>query len=131
MWYLLQVGSKVVLIILAMDFFFVVQGDTLQGMSTELKCVMESGYYQFVFPSADSVKAVVELVYDPHSTRYQNVGEIRDDPTVPTEVKLNEEQISDFVRKLGFMDVEGDSHYLKNRFLHLSQVIQHTCTIFP
>ena len=98
-------------------------------MSTELKCVMDSGYYQFVFPSADSVKAVIELVYIPHSTRYQNVGEVRDEPTVPTEVKLNEEQISDFVRKLGFMDVEGDSHYLKNQFLHLSQVTSyiHMC----
>ena len=83
---------------------------------------MDSGFYQFVFPSADSVKAVVELVYAPHSTRYQNVGEVRDEPTVPTQVKLNEDQISDFVRKLGFMDVEGDSHHLKNQFLHLSQV---------
>ena len=83
---------------------------------------MDSGYYQFVFPSADSVKAAIELVYVPHSTRYQNVGEVRDEPSVPTEIKLNEEQISDFVRKLGFMDVEGDSHYLKNQFLHLSQV---------
>ena len=91
-------------------------------MSTELRCVMHSGYYQFAFPSADSVKASIELVYVPHSTRYQNVGEVREEPSMPTEIKLNEEQISDFVRKLGFMDIEGDSQHLNNHFLHLNQV---------
>lgn len=83
---------------------------------------MDSGHYQFVFPSSDSVKAVIELVYVPHSTRYQNIGEVRDEPSAPTEIKLNEEQISDFVRKLGFMDAEGDSQRLNNQFLHLNQV---------
>ena len=91
----------------------------MQGVSAELRCVMDTGYYQFVFPSADSVKAIVELIYVPHSTRYLGVGE---EPAVPTKLKLNEEQISDFVRKLGFMDVEGDSQFLNNQFLHLNQV---------
>ena len=84
---------------------------------------MDSGYYQFIFPSSDSVKAVIELVYVPHTTRYQNIGEVRDEPSLPTKIKLNEEQICDFVRKLGFMDVEGDSQYLNNHFLHLNQVV--------
>ena len=91
-------------------------------MSAELRCVMDTGYYQFTFPSADSVKAVIELIYVPHSTRYQRVSEAREEPTMPTKLKLNEEQISDFVRKLGFMDVEGDSQFLNNHFLHLNQV---------
>ena len=63
------------------------------------------------------------LHYIPYSSLYQNVGEVGDYPSIPTETQWNEEAIGDFVRKLGFLDAEGEVEYKINHFLHINQVI--------
>ena len=99
------------------------QGDTLQGVAEELHCVLQSGYYSFVFRStADSVSGTVELRYVPMASIYQNVGELTSDPGSASEQRLSDEQISDLVRKLGFLDGEGDVGYNINLFLHFNNV---------
>ena len=103
------------------------QGDTLQGVAAELNCVLDSGYYRFMFNSTtDAISATAELHYIPHSTRYQNVGEVKEQPIAPTEYKWSEDQISDFVRKLGFLDAEGTAASQIKTFLHLNQVSVYT-----
>ena len=44
-------------------------------------------------------------------------------PSLSGMVVWTDEQISDFVRKLGFLDAEGDTEWLIRQFLHLNQVI--------
>jgi len=93
------------------------QGDTVQGVASELSCVLESGFYCFHFKSSvDFVSGAVQLKYFPHI--YQNVKDAREEEPVV----WNEEQIEDFVRKLGFLDSEGDSASQIRRFLHHNQV---------
>ena len=53
---------------------------------------------------------------------YQSVGEVMDTPSLSGMVVWNDEQISDFVRKLGFLDAEGDTAFQIKQFLHLNQV---------
>ena len=97
------------------------QGDTLQGVSSELRCVLETGFYRFHFSSSvDYVSGTVQLLYTPHI--YQNVEEVLDTPSVSGMVQWSGEQISDFVRKLGFLDAEGDTEWSIKQFLHLNQV---------
>ncbi len=69
----------------------------------------------------DYVSGSVQLLYTPHI--YQNLEEV----TVMTHslsgmVMWTGEQISDFVRKLGFLDAEGDTEWRISQFLHLNQV---------
>ena len=97
------------------------QGDTLQGVASELRCVSETGFYRFHFSSSiDYVSGSIQLVYTPHI--YQNVGEVMDTPSLSGMVVWNDEQISDFVRKLGFLDAEGDTASQIKHFVHLNQV---------
>ena len=44
-------------------------------------------------------------------------------PSLSGMVVWTDEQISDFVRKLGFLDAEGDTEWLIRQFLHLNQVM--------
>lgn len=97
------------------------QGDTLQGVASELRCVLETGFYRFHFSSSiDYVSGSVQLLYMPHI--YQNVEELVVMPSLSGMVVWTDEQISDFVRKLGFLDAEGDTEWLIRQFLHLNQV---------
>ncbi len=81
---------------------------------------MESGFYRFHFSSAiDHVSGLAQLVYTPHI--YQNVGELVA-TSLEGMVVWSGEQINDFVRKLGFLDAEGDTARLITQFLHLNQV---------
>lgn len=97
------------------------QGDTLQGVASELRCVLESGFYRFHFNSSiDYVSGSVQLLYTPHL--YQNTEEVMEMPSLSGMVVWTDEQISDFVRKLGFLDAEGDTEWLIRQFLHLNQV---------
>ncbi len=106
------------------------QGDTLQGVSTELRCILNSGYYTFVYSASStplkSDFGSIQLHYVPHSSLYQNVGEVGVSPSLPTEDRWNEEAIGDFVRKLGFLDSEGEAGSDISHFLHINQV--HTCS---
>lgn len=96
------------------------QGDTLQGVASELRCVLESGFYRFHFSSSiDYVSGTVQLLYIPHT--YQNLEEVTM-PSLSGMVVWTDEQISDFVRKLGFLDAEGDTEWHIRQFLHLNQV---------
>lgn len=53
---------------------------------------------------------------------YQNVGEVRETPSIAMEICWNEEAIGDFVHKLGFLDAEGEVGAETNSFLHINQV---------
>lgn len=89
----------------------------MQGVAAELSCVLETGWYCFHFKSSvDCVSGAVQLKYFPHI--YQNVEEAKEaEPYV-----WSVEQVEDFVRKLGFLDAEGDSAGQIRHFLHLNQV---------
>ena len=62
----------------------------------------------------------VELHYEPVAMGYQGVALQHDGEVV--QQKWNDEQINDFVRKLGFLDVEGAVGDKINQFLYLNQV---------
>lgn len=97
------------------------QGDTLQGVDTELRNVLETGFYKFHFSSSiDYVSGSIQLFYTPHI--YQNVAEVSVMHSLSGMVMWTAEQISDFVRKLGFLDAEGDTEWRIRQFLHLNQV---------
>ena len=95
------------------------QGDTLQEVASELRCILESGFFRFHF--IDYVSGSVQLLYTPHL--YQNTEEVMEMPSLSGMVVWTDEQISDFVRKLGFLDAEGDTEWLIRQFLHLNQVM--------
>ncbi len=71
----------------------------------------------------------MQLHYVPHSSLYQNVGEVGVSPSLPTEDRWNEEAIGDFVRKLGFLDSEGEAGTDISHFLHINQVHSHNMYI--
>ena len=82
---------------------------------------METGFYRFHFSSnIDHVSGLAQLVYTPHI--YQNVEEAMETPSLSGMVVWTGEQIDDFVRKLGFLDAEGDTARSITQFLHLNQV---------
>lgn len=90
-------------------------------MATELRSVLETGFYRFHFSSSiDYVSGRVQLLYQPHL--YQNVEEVMEMASLSGMIIWTDEQISDFVRKLGFLDAEGDTEWLIRQFLHLHQV---------
>ncbi len=131
------------------------QGDTLQGVAQELDRVLKSGQYCFVFHSGpDGVASTIELDYCPlaigHQDQISVLGVEEADGGVlwataggllqvedMVRQRWNEEQISDFVRKLGFLDTRSESDEREkedpgeqiNRFLHLNQVSGLTTTI--
>ena len=119
-------------------------------MAHELDSILKTGQYCFIFNSApaESVAATVELQYHPVPVSFQSVGsgavgtEDVDGGSgmtwggvnVVDQVQQcwNEEKISDFVRKLGFLDAKSEQEVGQgeredpgeqiNRFLHLNQV---------
>lgn len=107
------------------------QGDTLQGVSTELRCILASGYYTFLYSASstplNNVCGSMQLHYIPHSSLYQNVGEVGESPSKPTEDRRNHEAIGDFVMKLGFLDSEGEAGSDISHFLHINQVHMSSC----
>ena len=93
-------------------------------MARDLSHVLDTGYYQFVFGSTPTgVSPTIQLKYRPLTS----LSEVGGETGVPSaedvvEQKWNEEEIEDFVRKLGFLDAEGSDGDLINHFLHLNQV---------
>ena len=61
----------------------------------------------------------VELHYKPVAMGYHDVAL---QPGEVVQQKWNDDQINDFVRKLGFLDVEGAVGDKINQFLYLNQV---------
>lgn len=93
----------------------------MQGVASELRCVLDSGSFCFHFKSSvDCVSGALQLIYFPHI--YQNVDELRETSPMSGTVVWNEDQIEDFVRKLGFLDAEGDAAGQIRLFLYLKQV---------
>ena len=104
---------------------FILQGDTLEGVENELKYVLETGYYQFFLRlTPEGVQGSVELLY--RRSVYTDEGAcLQGRSSYMVEQKWNEEQINDFVRKLGFLDAEVETGVKINQFLYLSQVCYH------
>jgi len=90
-------------------------------VESDLRRILDSGFYRFHFSSCiDYVSGSIQLVYTPHV--YQNLGEVQVTPSLSEMVVWTDEQISDFVRKLGFLDAEGNTDKMIKQFLHLNQV---------
>lgn len=95
-------------------------------MESELKSILDTGFYRFHFSSSvDCVSGIIQLVYTP--CIYQNVvseAQVSGQSGNDELVVWTGDQISDFVRKLGFLDTEGDTRNRIKHFLHLDQVSQ-------
>lgn len=135
------VNSNITLIRL---WFSRAEGDTLQNVAKELDGILQSGYYTFRLSSA-STGAELFLKYDLHSSlplgprppgqgsqppSLENMGprtlprmDSRGDEYPSTTTELwNNEQINDFVRKLGFLDTEKEGGDSIKQFLHINEV---------
>lgn len=113
-------------------------------MAKELECVIKTGSYTFHQGEADEAgrnKAQMMLEYEPASSSQLQEGAKL--PQIKPQVESsgrckeiwNQEQIEDFVRKLGFVDrdkEETGEDKIKS-FLHLNQVNNscHPCTLSP
>lgn len=93
--------------------------------------MLDTGYYQFsLILTSDGVQGSMELLY--RRSVYCSMEPSEEGTSVLSrssylvEQKWSEEQINDFVRKLGFLDAEGESGVKIGHFLYLSQVI-HLC----
>ena len=90
---------------------------------------MDTGYYQFsLILTANGVQGNVELLY--RRSVYSSGEVVEEGPNVTlsrssylVEVKWNTDHINDFVRKLGFLDAEGETGTRIDHFLYLNQVI--------
>jgi len=119
------------------------QGDTLQNVAKELECIVDTGIYIFTLTSdASGGKAEVMLEYVPstdsavlNATSMEEGGTPR---TLPRSTSYPEsgtglnaakrveswsqEQINDFVRKLGFLDTQKEGGAKIKHFLHINEV---------
>ena len=89
-------------------------------MAKELDCIIGTGKYTFHLggEESESSHGKMFLDYDFHDTSHSQ--------TDPGKVhrEMSDEQIRDFVRRLGFLDNDKDEDVAKKikHFLHLSQV---------
>lgn len=87
----------------------------------ELECIIATGNYLFLAPNSNSNGTVLKLEYSPYS--YQFTSHSRNGHEAATNMQCwNSEQISDFVRKLGFLDTEKAGGDKIKHFLHVSEV---------
>ena len=127
------------------------QGDTLENISTELDCIMNSGHFKLIIKpkritstSKMDHEAIVEhksevlLNYKPtleshlQRRRLRHLSESHDDTSSLSHIERvfssvsetwNNEQIDDFVRKLGFLEAQNTEVEQKVKlFQQLSQV---------
>ena len=97
------------------------QGDTIENVANELDCIMRTGHYINQYKEGEiGTKGKMLLEFDV-TTSLQATQE---DLDTPRKEKWTSQQISDFVRKLGFMDKDRDSEKgrLIIHFLHTNQV---------
>ena len=127
------------------------QGDTLENVAKELDCIITTGYYLFhttsnvaelmleyspstfhqstppppLFPSSQP-----STLEDPKALplqmqtlqRESQSGHEREMTQMVNVQHWNSEQISDFVRKLGFLDTENEGGDKVKHFLHINEV---------
>ena len=105
------------------------QGDTFENVEKELDSILETGTYTFSQEEIDELgrnKAKLYLEFEPASIQFpatQSLVQSLDPNQIGNGRKelWNQEQIADFVRKLGFVDKNKKGDKIK-RFLHLNQV---------
>ena len=95
-------------------------------MAKELDCIIATGNYLFQTPDTSSRGAELILEYSP-SQQFNPTSLSQpsnpEDPELRTSVqRWNSEQISDFVRKLGFLDTEKEGGDKIKEFLHVNEV---------
>ena len=98
---------------LSIHFFpYYPQGDTLENVGKELDSIITTGNYLFLTPDTSSTGAELMLEYRPSPLhqfpplRSSQPSSLEDQDMVNMQ-RWNSEQISDFVRKLGFLDGSG------------------------
>ena len=118
--------------------------DTIENVSHELDCIFKTGYYRYVFSShggkntiqmylkyqaASAAKKPPEVYRQESTSSGLSLDEVElDTECVPqqmeTEImeKLGSEQITDFVRKLGFMESKKHEEQIQ-LFQQLNEVI--------
>ena len=112
-------------------------------MEKELECLINTGHYTFQFSGngTGSSRGRILLKYKPFSAQLPPLSTNQEEGTEgqcpidslqgqsselggrPQEELWNEEQIGDFVRKLGFMDKENEGGKQIKQFIHLNQVL--------
>ena len=80
-------------------------------MAKELDCLITTGYYLFHTPETGSSGAELMLEFSLKGTE-----------TTLNMQHWNSEHISDFVRKLGFLDMEKEGGDNIKHFLHVNEV---------
>lgn len=119
------------------------QGETMKNIAHKLKCITESGYYQFNLNSRKVRRGEeIELVYlhfsdsavvnqetevtlkKPHDhiahlERSQQISQMSEAQWQ----RWKQDKIDDFVRQLGFLDSEVADREKINSFLHQNEVI--------
>ena len=123
------------------------QGDTLENVAKELDCIITTGKYLFLSPDTSTSRTELMLEYSPShshqspppphlqpsSLEDQEVPQVRrvisrlNSQNGPETLGVNAErwngeQISDFVRKLGFLDTEKEGGDTIKHFLHVNEV---------
>lgn len=111
------------------------QGDTSENVTMELECVIKTGTFTFYLGKVEELgrtQSHMLLEYEPASTRFHTDS---NEMAKPLQMKphmmlsgkskeiWNQEQIEDFVRKLGFLDKDKKNEENIKHFLYLNQVI--------
>jgi len=114
--------------------------DTIENVSHELDCIFKTGYYHYVFSShggkntiqmyleyqaTTAVKIPPEVYRQESTSSGLSLDEVElDTEQMETEImeKLGGEQITDFVRKLGFVESKKHEEQIQ-LFLQLNEVI--------
>lgn len=106
-------------------------------MAECLKCIINTGYFNFVRSSgASGVHSKITLCYTPLSgnavphqrpvkdeCNLQSSDDINGMAEAGIQMEMwNSEQISDFVLKLGFLDAKGENDTHIKKFLHINEV---------
>ena len=100
-----------------------VQGDTLQNVVKQLNCIIETGCYYLCL--GEDGKGHLFLEFEPSSSQKiptTFLGELQQNEIIRQ--KWSNDQIGDFVRKLGFLDEdnEGEDQAKIKDFLYQNQV---------
>ena len=125
------------------------QGDTLENVSTELDCIMKSGHFKLIIKPKKISETIAEnnsevlLHYEPtiesylQKLRLQRLSVCHDNASSTSHIERqfssvseiwNSEQIDDFVRKLGFLEVQSaDVGQKVKLFQQLNQVSLGDC----
>ena len=105
-----------------------IQGDTVESVSDELKHIMETGYYQFsLHLTSEGIEGNVELLHQCSVYSSDAGDEGMGKSFCMVDQKWNDEHINHFMRKLGFLDLEGEMRAKINHFIYLNQVCRVLC----